>query len=78
MYGLSVCAVGRPVRACTDATFCRQSNSVAGLVNPKECLSRAHLEYISIGVPRADAKWLGQLLARLSPAQVHDAFRAAG
>ncbi len=26
----------------------------------------------------ADAKWMGQLLARLSPRQIEDAFRAAG
>jgi hypothetical protein len=48
------------------------------LVNPKEYFSRIHLEYLGKNVPRADAKWLGELLARLSPAQIHDAFRAAG
>jgi hypothetical protein len=39
---------------------------------------RVHLEHLGQNVPRADAKWLGQLLARLSPAQLEDAFRAAG
>lgn len=29
-------------------------------------------------VPRADAKWIGGILARLSDAQIRDAFRAAG
>jgi len=29
-------------------------------------------------VPRADARWIGQLLSRLSPAQLRDAFRCAG
>ena len=29
-------------------------------------------------IPRADAKWIGSLLAQLSPDQIHDAFRAAG
>jgi hypothetical protein len=48
------------------------------LVNPKEYFSRVHLERLGRNVPRADAKWLGQLLARLSPQQIHDAFRAAG
>jgi hypothetical protein len=48
------------------------------LVNPKEYLGRVHLEYIGKNVPRADAKWLGQLLGRLSDRQIHDAFRAAG
>jgi len=48
------------------------------LVNPKEYLNRVHLEWIGRHVPRADAKWMGDLLARLSPQQIHDAFRAAG
>jgi hypothetical protein len=48
------------------------------LVNPKEYISRIHLEYIGKDVPRADAKWLGGLLARLSDSQIRDAFRAAG
>jgi hypothetical protein len=46
--------------------------------NPKEYLMRVRLEHLGRNVPRADARWLGQLLARLSPAQIHDAFRAAG
>jgi hypothetical protein len=29
-------------------------------------------------IPRADAKWMGQLLAQLSPDQIRDAFRSAG
>jgi hypothetical protein len=29
-------------------------------------------------VPRADAKWLGSLLAQLSADQILDAFRAGG
>ncbi|HTX36935.1 MAG TPA: hypothetical protein VME43_18025 [Bryobacteraceae bacterium] len=48
------------------------------MVNPKEYFMRVHLEWIGRNIPRADAKWMGALLARLSPAQVHDAFRAAG
>lgn len=48
------------------------------LVNPKEYLGRVRLERLGRHVPRADAKWLGQLLARLSPAQIRDAFRAGG
>jgi len=34
--------------------------------------------WIGHHVPRADAKWLGSLLAQLSPQQIEDAFRAAG
>ncbi len=48
------------------------------LVNPKEYLSRVHLEHLGKNVPRADARWIGELLARLSPDQIHDAFRAGG
>jgi hypothetical protein len=48
------------------------------LVNPKEYFSRIRLERLGRDVPRADAKWLGQLMARLSPVQIRDAFRAAG
>lgn len=47
-------------------------------VNPKEYMSRVHLEYIGKNIPREDARWMGHLLARLSPQQLRDAFRAAG
>jgi hypothetical protein len=48
------------------------------LFDPKAYFMRVHLEHLGRNVPRADAKWLGQILARLSPAQIQDAFRAAG
>jgi hypothetical protein len=47
-------------------------------VNPKEYLSRIHLEWIGHAIPRADARWMGNLLARLSPQQIQDAFLSAG
>lgn len=47
-------------------------------VDPLATLRRVHLEWIGRGVPRMDAKWMGQLLARISPQQVRDAFRAGG
>lgn len=34
--------------------------------------------WIGRHIPRADAKWIGSLLAQLSPDQIRDAFRAAG
>lgn len=46
-------------------------------VNPKEYIRRLHLRWIGQRIPRADAKWMGQLLARLSHEQISDAFRAA-
>jgi hypothetical protein len=48
------------------------------MVNPKAYVARLHLEHLGRNVPRADARWLGQLLARLAPVQIQDAFRAAG
>jgi hypothetical protein len=48
------------------------------LVNPKAYFQRIRLEHLGQHVPRADARWLGQLLSRLNPAQIQDAFRAAG
>jgi len=48
------------------------------LANPPEFLMRLHLRWIGRQIPREDARWMGQLLARLSPDQIRDAFRAAG
>ncbi len=39
---------------------------------------RSDMERITKHIPRADAKWIGQQLARLSDDQIHDCFRAAG
>ena len=39
---------------------------------------RLCLGWIGNHIPLADAKWMGQLLAQLSPDQIRDAFRAAG
>ena len=36
------------------------------------------MRWIGKHVPRSDAKWMGELLGRLSHDQIHDAFRAAG
>jgi hypothetical protein len=48
------------------------------LVDPKAYIARVRLEGIANHVPRADARWMGELLAHLSPLQIRDAFRAAG
>ena len=34
--------------------------------------------WIGRHIPRSDVKWMGQILARLSPKQIREAFRAAG
>ena len=48
------------------------------LFNPHEYFSRIHLEWIGHRIPRDDVKWIAEELAKLSPAQVRDAFRSAG
>jgi hypothetical protein len=52
--------------------------SVVLLVNPFQYFRRVSMRHIGHDVPRRDARWMGQLLARLSPRQIEDAFRAAG
>jgi hypothetical protein len=47
------------------------------LFTPREFMSKLRLRWIGKGIPRSDAKWLGQQLGRLSPDQIRDAFRAA-
>ena len=41
-------------------------------------LQQLHARWIGKHIPRADAKWIGSLLAQLSPDQIRDAFRAGG
>jgi hypothetical protein len=36
------------------------------------------MRWIGRRINRADARWMGQVLGRLSPAQIRDAFTAAG
>jgi hypothetical protein len=48
------------------------------IFGPPEFFRRVELRWIGKRIPREDAKWMGELLARLSPQQIHDAFRAAG
>jgi hypothetical protein len=52
--------------------------TILALGNPHEFFSRLGLRWIGRDIPRSDASWMGQLLARLSHEQVRDAFRAAG
>jgi hypothetical protein len=39
---------------------------------------RLSLLWLGHHIPRTDARWMGNLLARLSPEQIRDAFRAGG
>src|SRR5205807_823541 len=36
------------------------------------------VRWVGKHIPRSDAKWVGSLLAQLSPEQIRDAFRACG
>jgi hypothetical protein len=48
------------------------------LATPHEFFSKLKLRAIGKNIPRADARWIGELLGQLSPDQIRDAFRAAG
>jgi hypothetical protein len=61
-----------------DFTTPARSALVYAFINPREFRRRANLEWIGRNIPRADARWIGGLLAQLSPEQIRDAFRAAG
>jgi hypothetical protein len=41
-------------------------------------VSHMNRRWIGHHIPRSDAKWIGSLLAQLSPEQIRDSFRAAG
>jgi hypothetical protein len=47
-------------------------------INFPELSRRIGLLWLGHHIPRQDARWMGDLLGRLSNAQIHDAFRAAG
>lgn len=59
--------------------FVLHSHFVLGpVLNLARLRTHARIESIARGIPRADAKWLGQRLAQLSDKQIRDCFRAAG
>lgn len=41
-------------------------------------IHRMRMRWIGKHIPREDAKWMGSVLAHLSPEQIQDAFRSAG
>ena len=50
----------------------------ASVINFPNYKTRTRMEAITEHIPRADAKWLGQILGQLSEEQILDCFRAAG
>jgi hypothetical protein len=52
--------------------------SLVYLAEPRSYVKRSHLDDLLDNIPRDDARWIGQLLSRLSAKQIQSAFRAAG
>jgi hypothetical protein len=48
------------------------------IIDPPHYCHIIHMHWVGNRVPRADAKWLGSLLAQLNTDQILDAFRAGG
>ncbi len=48
------------------------------LATPREYFHKMQLRWIGRRIPRRDARWIGQVLGRISKDQIRDAFRAAG
>ena len=57
--------------------FVPDRDSFVFLATPREYMQKLRLRWIGRRIPRADAKWLGDQLGRLSRDQIRDAFRAA-
>jgi hypothetical protein len=51
---------------------------VVGVFDPKDYEKRSRMVQIEDNIPIADAAWIGSQLAKLTPQQIGDAFRAAG
>jgi hypothetical protein len=43
-----------------------------------EFITDLRSRWVGRHIPRADVRWIGQILARLSPSQIRDAFQASG
>jgi len=52
--------------------------SLPVIFNPAQFVKRQDLTWIGKHIPRADARWMGELLSKLSAKQIEDAFRAGG
>ena len=48
------------------------------IFNPPALISHLRQRWIGRHIPRNDVRWVGNLLAQLSPDQIRDAFRAGG
>jgi hypothetical protein len=48
------------------------------IVDPKEYAMRIRMESLGHNIPKEDVAWITQLLTKLTPQQIRDAFRASG
>jgi hypothetical protein len=51
---------------------------ILGALNPSNYEKRSEMEKVTQHIPRADARWLGQILSHLTDQQIGDCFRAGG
>jgi hypothetical protein len=52
--------------------------AIAGAIAPGNFYRRIKMRWIAKEIPRQHARWMGEVLGRLSPAQIRDAFRGSG
>jgi hypothetical protein len=87
--GLNLALKGKPAAYCSSKLINKTSpefvnfNIPAGppafyFLNVPEMARRFSLVWLGKHIPRKDARWMGDLLARLSEKQIQDAFRAGG
>jgi hypothetical protein len=69
--------IARVTPKYVDFNFPTRSPWLYFLIEPRFFWHQMHVRWVGRHIPRADAKWIGSLLAQLSPEQIRDAFRAA-
>ncbi|HEY2170834.1 MAG TPA: hypothetical protein VGJ30_14500 [Candidatus Angelobacter sp.] len=69
--------VGKVMPTYVDFNFPRYPPPIH-IIDPPHYFHLVHMRWVGNRVPRADAKWLGSLLAQLTTDQILDAFRAGG
>jgi hypothetical protein len=87
--GLDWMLKGNPTAYCASKWISRISPEVVDFNVPSGPAMNYYIDFPELGrrlsllwlgrhIPRKDARWMGDLLARLSRTQIQDAFRAAG
>lgn len=87
--GLNSTLKGKPAAYCSSKWISSASGGFVDFNVPSGPAMNYYINFVELGrrlsllwlghhIPRQDARWMGDLLARLSTQQIHDAFRAAG